>query len=104
MALKPIQIPIQGIETTIVCKHKTIWPPMWAKMGYSAESMRGDVEPVQYERARTWESVCGLMEMKGDKCATCPHATLENGKPLIATNTSAPVAMYQRHFVRKKNA
>jgi hypothetical protein len=64
-------------ETVILhCTHADKWPPVHAKLGQSFEEMRaaGAITNHKYEQLKTWEKVCGLTEMAGSKCGTCPLA------------------------------
>lgn len=89
--LKPIVIDGVG---TVHCKHSNIWPPHWAKFG-TAQSLKWRFNNTQYERARTWETVCGLMEMEQSKCKTCPHALKEDNAPLVPS-LAIPIVSQRR--------
>jgi hypothetical protein len=87
--LKPITIP-QGRKTrTVRCRHADVWPPGWSKSGRAVEDLRqeGLLDAEQYERAKTWERVCGMQAMQADKCMQCPHALWENGLPVVPQAT-----------------
>lgn len=68
--LKPITI--KGAE--IQCQHAATWPPLWSRLGKTIADIRSRFSLDEYERAKTWEKVCGLQEMSPDKCPTCPFA------------------------------
>lgn len=92
--LKPIVAAIQGVETSIGCRHAWQWPPHWSKFG-TAEQLRGRFTPAEYERAKTWQGVCGLQEMSPTKCPTCPMAIRDDGTPVIP-NTAMPIVSMRR--------
>lgn len=85
--LEPLEIKDnEGNTTTLTCRHKDVWPPGWSKSGQPVEALRaqGLLNAGQYERAKTWERVCGLQAMNASKCPTCPHALKENGLPVVS--------------------
>ena len=43
----------------------------------SPEELRYVFPGVVYRRLKTWEQVCGLMEMEADKCSQCPHVIVD---------------------------
>jgi hypothetical protein len=82
MKLKPIEIEAADGETvTLLCTHRDIWPPAHARLGSTPDALRAGkvIDDAKYQQLQTWEKVCGLMEMSGDKCPTCPLALHENG-------------------------
>lgn len=99
--LSPITITLDEGPLVIQCKHARQWPPGWARSGQSADALRlqGRLEGARYERAKTWERVCGLMAMDEEKCPTCPHARGPDGQPVIPD--PAPMARVQTHSPKK---
>lgn len=77
----------EGVEYQ--CSNRDLWPPAEVIAYKSelidplppgvpvAEGFRGVLPDVTYQRIRTWEQVCGLLEMSEDKCPTCPHVEHE---------------------------
>lgn len=94
--LDPVTIDDRGTERVIRCRHAETWPPYWSRFG-TAEDMRGRFNVAEYERAKTWESVCGLQQMEPGKCARCPHALKEDGTPLLP-DLSLPSSASQRRL------
>lgn len=94
--LRPITCDDQGTERTISCKHARIWPPKWARLG-SAHDLRGHFTAEEFERARTWEIVCGLQAMEPAKCLQCPHALNADGTPVVPVLT-LPAGASQRRL------
>jgi hypothetical protein len=93
--LAPLTYNDSGTERTITCLHARKWPPLWSRLGTATE-LRGEFASLQeYERAKTWENVCGLQAMSDAKCPKCPHARKEDGSPVIAP-TGAPAGFSQR--------
>ena len=92
--LQPITITFQGADTVIRCKQAAVWPPHWAKFG-TAEQLRGRLSLEEYERAKVWQSTCGLMAMAPETCVKCPLALRESsGKPLVPSRPDpAPVTI-----------
>lgn len=102
MPLKPLLYDVPGEDRTITltCKHAATWPPHWHRFG-TADQLREDFLPVDYERARTWERMCGLQEMNASKCPTCPSALKEDGQPAVPLLTvPAPISQRRRPRVR----
>lgn len=77
--LKPIEIKVNNETRTVRCRHAADWPPTFVQLGMSSEALRsqGLITDLQYEQAKTWERVCGLMEMSTEKCPSCPFAMHE---------------------------
>ena len=80
MKLQPITIETDNGNVTLECKHKDIWPPGHARLDSSPERLRasGAVSETKYQQLQTWEKLCGLMEMKAEKCSQCPLALYQN--------------------------
>lgn len=76
--LAPLTFDDNGMTRTITCHHARIWPPKWSRLGTVAQ-LRSEFTPQEYERAKTWENVCGLQVMNATKCPMCPHARKEDG-------------------------
>lgn len=72
-------ISVEGKE--IRCQHADTWPPGWARLGKTVSELRAYFTTEEYERAKTWEKVCGLRVMNAEKCPTCPHAVLPDALP-----------------------
>lgn len=101
--LKPLDIVENNKPILIRCRHGDKWPPGWARSGQSAEALRaqGFLKDEQFERARTWERVCGLMAMSPEKCPTCPYALQEDGLPMVASIGAVAPATYRRKGRKK---
>ena len=93
--LKPITCDDRGTTRTISCTHARTWPPKWARLGTALE-LRAHFTQEEFERARTWETVCGLKAMDPEKCLRCPYALREDGKPLIPVLASPAPASQRR--------
>lgn len=82
--------PLPSIEVAgkdHACAHAAIWPPLEITVYQAtAEELRYTVEDVVYQRLRTWEQVCGLLEMDAAKCVQCPHVIVD-GQPLREPGT-----------------
>lgn len=90
--LSPIKVTVAGEEVEISCRHATVWPPGWSRLGVSATALRaeGRFTAQQYERAKTWERVCGLPRMNSEKCPTCPHALGPDKEPIVPGTPKVP--------------
>ena len=101
--LKTIEVEELGRKVTLTCRHGDVWPPGWSKSGQTAEALRaqGILDSAQYERAKTWERVCGLQAMNESKCPTCPNALRENGLPVITPPTIVAPALTGNRKRRK---
>lgn len=66
-------------KITLRCKHEKDWPPVHVRLGQDIEDQRAMnlIDEHKYEQIKTWQRVCGLMEM-GDKCQSCPYCFQEN--------------------------
>ena len=84
--LQPVRIVFRGQEVVLSCRHAKSWPPAWAKLGLSPEFLLDTrhFTPAQYERAKTWQRVCGLLEMDAAKCVSCPFSSGPDGTPIGA--------------------
>lgn len=102
--LKPLEIEENGRKGTLRCRHSDAWPPGWSKSGRSVEELRaqGLLDAEQYERAKTWERVCGLQEMSLSKCPSCPNALRENGLPVVSPVPKVAPALTSQRKRRKK--
>jgi hypothetical protein len=89
--LKPIQVLVGEVLHTFQCKHARMWPPLWSRKGATAAEVRSTMEPEQYEKARTWEKVCGLQAMQEDKCLSCPYVIDETGALVNGKRSTMPV-------------
>ena len=95
-------ITVDGKE--LRCKHAKTWPPGWSKLGKSSDEVRYRFSDEEYERAKTWERVCGLKEMNPIKCPSCPFV-LCNGAPLVETTKFVPsVTLFAKAAPRRKKA
>lgn len=92
--LRAIKTLLRGADVEITCCHADVWPPAWSKFGLPAVAWRDRFTTEQYERARTWETVCGLQEMSEARCPTCPHVRLLDG-------SSVRPSMRHPHKTRK---
>ena len=102
--LKPIEIEEAGVKKIISCRHSDTWPPGWSRSGQSVEVLRaqGLLDAEQYERAKTWDRVCGLQEMNASKCPTCVHAMHSNGLPTMPPPVIVAPALTANRKRRKK--
>lgn len=102
--LKPIEIEEEGRKRTLRCRHSDVWPPGWSKSGQPVEALRaqGLLDAEQYERAKTWDRVCGLQAMNASKCPTCPNALRENGLPIVSAAPKVAPALTSQRKRRKK--
>ncbi len=73
--------PIDVGGKEIRCQHADVWPPGWARLGKTALELRVYFTTEEFERAKTWEKVCGLLQMDEGKCPTCPYAVLPDAPP-----------------------
>jgi hypothetical protein len=96
--LAPVTIDDSGTTRTIRCRNASIWPPRWTRLGTLAE-LRSRFTPLEYERARTWELVCGLQAMDPEKCSKCPYALREDGTPHVPSLT-APTQYHRNRKVK----
>jgi hypothetical protein len=61
------------------CRFKKVFPPPQAEFpdefGGTIEEQRmgGLLEPGTYQKILTWQRVCGLVEMKEEKCLACAN-------------------------------
>jgi hypothetical protein len=94
--LAPLTFDDDGTSRTITCRHARIWPPKWSRLGTSAQ-LRPHFTPQEYERAKTWENVCGLQAMDATKCLKCPHARKEDGTPVVPS-LAMPAGVSQRRL------
>ena len=101
MPLRPLTYDVAGEgPRTLTCHHAKIWPPHWVRHGTAAE-LRTTFTTLDYERAKTWENVCGLTEMSPAKCPTCPWAVKEDGEfVVIPVVTPAPISQRRRPKAR----
>lgn len=84
------------------CKHSKSWPPGWSKLGHSADEVRYRFSEEEYERAKTWERVCGLREMNEDKCPTCPFVLQLGVQPTEATKFVPSVTLFAKAVPRRR--
>jgi hypothetical protein len=102
--LKPIEFEENGHKKTLSCRHSDVWPPGWSKSGQAVEALRaqGLLDAEQYERAKTWERVCGLHEMNASKCLGCPNAMRADGLPVVTPVQVVAPALTSQRKRRKK--
>lgn len=92
--------PIQEEDTTYSCKNKN-WPPVHVKVyGTDLEEIRQEVTNQEYHKLKTWERVCGLLEMELEKCKSCPYV-LVNGVSSVEPGIGKRVPL-GRHTPRNK--
>jgi len=95
--LEPMSI--DGVEYR--CGNADFWPPLEIEhLADTAEELRYTVPDLVYQRIKTWEQVCGILEMWSDKCPTCPHVVV-NGKPLRQPGTSSSGTIKNKRILRK---
>lgn len=102
--MTPILMNVGGEEVEVSCAQRRAWPPSWARLGATPEDMRSRFTPEQYERAKTWERVCGLLAMDASKCASCPMARLPSGKPVVPPAPKAPFRLERPSMKGRKEA
>ena len=90
-------IEIEGVEHR--CGNACFWPPLEIEcLGGSAEDLRYAVPDVVYQRLKTWERVCGLMEMSPSKCPSCPLLVV-GGKPVKEPGTGKARQIINRRTI-----
>jgi hypothetical protein len=74
--MKPIEVEVRDQKLMLHCQHEARWPPLHTKLDKDIEYQRasGLIDDHKYEQIKTWERVCGLMEMDAGKCVSCPLA------------------------------
>ena len=72
--MSPIEVGNKELE----CRNAAFWPPLEIEhLADSSEELRFRVPDVVYQRIKTWEQVCGLLQMNPDKCLTCPYVVID---------------------------
>jgi hypothetical protein len=84
------------------CSQAPFWPPVEIEAygETSAQALRYVVSDLIFQRIRTWEQVCGLMEMNPNKCLTCPYV-LRDGKRLKPVGTGLGKHIHTRRSIKK---
>lgn len=80
--MDPLMTELRGKTVTLRCTHETIWPPIHVKLPEDLETQRanGLLDDHKYEQIKTWERVCGLLDMSAEKCPLCPLVKVEDKK------------------------
>ena len=108
--MKKRKHPLAGIEIDGVlheCSNAAVWPPAECEVyEASAEELRYSVPDLVYQRLKTWEQVCGLFTMSGEKCVECPYVKVEGQRrKAVGVATTNPVRnarTIQMHLTKKR--
>jgi len=87
-------------DTEYKCRNAMFWPPPEIEhLADSAEELRYTVPDVLYQRIKTWEQMCGIMEM-AEKCLSCPLVVVD-GKPKTRAGSPTANTIKNKRVLRK---
>ena len=110
--------PLPSIEcdgSQYECANKDLWPPVEVTAYKEelvdpllqehpnipmAEAFRGVLPDVVYQRIKTWEQVCGLLEMDAGKCVLCPHV-IKNGQRVTDIGTGRVGTIHTKRSLKQ---
>lgn len=94
---KPMQ-PVEEDGITHRCSNADFFPPPEAQyLSQVPEDLRYSVPDLVYQRLKTWQQVCGLLEMDLDKCVKCPHLLVGDQVRSVGTGKTRSI-----HTKRKR--
>ena len=88
-------------DETWECRLANLWPPAAARLEETPEELRDakELDEDKYQRLKTWERLCGQLEMKWEVCCACERL-LVNGQPREEPNHFNPPPPTHRRMKR----